>query len=135
MKRLILSMVALLSLSFVATPALVSAQGATPATNDAKGAVCEGLGQINGGGSACDPNAPQSTTVGDTIKTAISILSFVVGIVAVVMIIIGGFKYIVAGGDSSRTANAKDTILYAIIGLVVAALAQIIVQFVLEKLP
>ena len=57
----------------------------------------------------------------------------VVGVIAVIMIIIGGLRYITSGGDSNNTKGAKDTILYAIIGLVVVAMAQVIVKFVLNK--
>jgi hypothetical protein len=49
------------------------------------------------------------------------------------MIIIGGLKYITSSGDSNNITSAKNTILYAIIGLVVVALAQFIVKFVLGK--
>jgi len=57
----------------------------------------------------------------------------VVGIVSVIMIIYGGFKYISSGGDSGNVQSAKNTIIYAVIGLVVVAMAQFIVQFVLNK--
>ena len=67
------------------------------------------------------------------IASIINILSLVVGVVAVVMIIIGGFKYITSGGDSGNVTGAKNTILYAIIGLVIVALAQVIVRFVLSQ--
>ena len=56
-----------------------------------------------------------------------------VGIIAVIMIIVGGFRYIASGGKQESITAAKNTILYAIIGLVIVALAQIIVKFVLEK--
>ena len=59
--------------------------------------------------------------------------SAIVGIIAVVMIIVGGIKYITSGGDSGNVTAAKNTILYAVIGLVVVALAQIIVKFVLGR--
>jgi hypothetical protein len=49
------------------------------------------------------------------------------------MIIYGGFRYITSGGDSNGVTAAKNTILYAIIGLIIVALAQIIVNFVLNK--
>ena len=68
------------------------------------------------------------------IASIINILSLVVGVVAVVMIIIGGFKYITSGGDSGNVTGAKNTILYAVIGLVIVALAQIIVRFVLDRI-
>ncbi len=74
-----------------------------------------------------------ATNVSNIIKTVINFFSFIVGVVAVIMIIVGGFRYITSGGDSGNVSSAKNTIIYAIIGLVVVALAQIIVQFVLNK--
>jgi hypothetical protein len=83
-------------------------------------------------GGSCGTQ-PAETKVGEIIATIINILSIVVGVVAVIMIIIGGLKYITSSGDSANITSAKNTILYAIIGLVVVALAQIIVRFVLDK--
>ena len=67
------------------------------------------------------------------IKTVINFFSLIVGVVSVIMIIIGGLKYITSGGDSSNVTGAKNTILYAIIGLIIVALAQFIIRFVLTK--
>ncbi len=67
------------------------------------------------------------------ITTAVNILSLIVGIVAVIMIIIGGFRFITSGGDSGKVGSAKSAVVYAIVGLIVVALAQIIVRFVLGK--
>ena len=50
------------------------------------------------------------------------------------MIIIGGLRYITSNGDSGNVTNAKNTILYAIVGLVIVALAQLIVRFVVQRL-
>jgi hypothetical protein len=69
----------------------------------------------------------------DLITAIINILSVIVGIIAVIMIIFGGFRYITSGGDSGNVTSAKNTILYAIVGLVIVALAQFIVKFVLNK--
>jgi hypothetical protein len=63
----------------------------------------------------------------------VNIFSLLIGIVAVIMIIVGGFRYITSGGDSGRVGGAKNTLIYAIIGLVIVALAQIIVHFVLNQ--
>jgi hypothetical protein len=65
-------------------------------------------------------------------KTAVNVLSLIVGIVAVIMIIYGGLRYITSGGDSGSVGNAKNTLIYAIIGLIIVALAQLIVHFVLN---
>jgi len=67
------------------------------------------------------------------VKTVINLFSFVVGIVSVVMIIIGGLKYITSGGDAGNITSAKNTILYAIIGLIIVAFAQLVVRFVLGR--
>jgi hypothetical protein len=68
------------------------------------------------------------------VHTIVNLLSAIVGIVAVIMIIVGGFRYITSGGNDTSVTSAKNTILYAIIGLVVVALAQLIVRFTLSKL-
>lgn len=67
------------------------------------------------------------------IHNIINILSVVVGVVAVIMIIIGGLRYITSGGSDTSVTGAKNTILYAIIGLIIVALAQLLVRFVLSK--
>ena len=65
---------------------------------------------------------------------AIQIAAMVAGFGSVVMIVVGGFRYMTSGGDSNATKGAKDTIMYAVIGLVVAIFAQVIIVFVLSKL-
>ena len=69
----------------------------------------------------------------DLIKLAVNIFSLVVGVIAVIMIIVAGVKYVTSSGESSNVNSAKNTILYAIIGLVIVALAQVIVRFVVHK--
>lgn len=61
-------------------------------------------------------------------------LLFIIGAISVIMIIFGGFKYVTSGGDSSGVTSAKNTILYAVIGLVVALMAWAILDFVLTQL-
>ena len=56
---------------------------------------------------------------------------YIVGIVAVIMLVIGGIRYVISGGDSKKVTDAKNTVLYAIIGLVIAFLAYAIVNFVI----
>lgn len=69
--------------------------------------------------------------LGNTIKWIINLILYIVGVAAVIMIVIGGLRYVLSGGDQSSTKAAKDTILYAVIGLVVAIMAYAIVNFVL----
>ncbi len=71
---------------------------------------------------------------GGIITVGAQILAAITGIIAVFVIIIGGFKYVTSAGDGNSTKAAKDTILYAVIGLAVATVAQMLVTFVLSKL-
>ena len=68
-----------------------------------------------------------------TVNTIISVILGVVGFIAVVMIIIGGISYTTSAGDASKVKKAKDTILYGVVGLVIALLAFAIVNFVLTS--
>lgn len=61
-------------------------------------------------------------------------LIYLVGAIAVIMLIIGGFRYVLSAGNSSAVESAKNTILYAVIGIVVAALAFAAVKFVATQL-
>lgn len=65
-------------------------------------------------------------------KTAVNVMSLVVGVLAVLMIVYGGLRYVTSGGSSEGVGNAKNVIIYAIIGLIIVALAQAIVHFVLN---
>jgi hypothetical protein len=66
-------------------------------------------------------------------NTVTNVLLFVIGAISVLMIIIGGLRYVISGGDSSNVTAAKNTILYAVVGLVVALLAYAIINFVLTS--
>ena len=70
----------------------------------------------------------------DIFQTVANILLILIGAVAVIMLIIGGFRYVASGGDSSAIEGAKNTILYAIIGIVVAFLAYAAINFLTEQL-
>ena len=106
-----------------------------PATDDTIGTgACNGA-NLQFSNDACDGGKLNVGTskINGIIKTVINIFSIVVGVIAVIMIIVGGLKYIMSGGDSGNVTGAKNTILYAIIGLVVVAMAQFVVRFVLTK--
>ena len=123
-KKISLLLVSVLALGVMVSPGLALAAD-TNATD-----VCKGLALTGG---KCGPDDPSKPSVDSVIKLGINILSLVVGVASVVMIIIGGLKYVTSSGDSSSVTSAKNTILYAIVGLVIVALAQIIVKFVLNK--
>ena len=65
--------------------------------------------------------------------TVTNVLLFIVGAISVIMIIIGGMRYILSGGNSANVTAAKNTILYAIVGIVVAILGYAIVNFVITS--
>lgn len=94
-------------------------------------AVCNGASLTGAGGDCSATNG--STNINNVLAFVINLLSSIVGVVAVVMIIIAGFKFITAGGDASQVASAKSTVIYAVIGLAITALSQVLVHFVLNN--
>ena len=64
----------------------------------------------------------------------INMMIYVVGAVAVLMVVIGGLRYVLSGGDASQTKSAKDTILYSIVGVVIAIMSYAIVNFALVNI-
>lgn len=91
-------------------------------------------GQVAPPGSTCTPVDDNASGGVQQIATdVINLLSWVVGVISVIMIIVGGFRYITSGGASDKVTGAKNTIIYAVIGLIIVALAQFIVNFVLAK--
>jgi cytochrome bd-type quinol oxidase subunit 2 len=128
MRNTIVSLLSALTLLVVpvAVPALVSA--ASINDNLCTGATLSTTATTCGSSTSAGTNS-----INSIITNIVNIFSLVVGITAVVMIIFGGFRYITSGGDSNNVSSAKNTIIYAIIGLVIVALAQFIVQFVLNK--
>ena len=127
-KQLVLS---LLAVTLFAAPVLVPVS--VYAAADINGNLCAGASLQTNTCVATDEGAKANSKINNIITSVINIFSLIVGIVAVIMIIIGGLKYITSGGDSGNVTGAKNTILYAVIGLVVVALAQFIVKFVLGK--
>ena len=95
--------------------------------------VCGGAELSVANSTSCPGAAAAEKNINTLIANIVNVLSIIVGIVAVIMIILGGFKYITSGGDSGSISSAKTTIIYAIVGLVIVTLAQVIVRFVLTK--
>lgn len=128
MKKVVLSAIAavlmVLGLSGVATMspayALVCADGKTP---------------VNSLTECPEWNNSQLSQKGlmDTLQVVINVIVGVIGFVAVLMIIMGGISFATSQGDSSKVAKARNTILYGVVGLVVALLAFAIVNFVLTN--
>ncbi len=111
-----------LSLAGIVALSAVSPRIALAACNTAQGVQ---------GGIDCGPVSakPLQSSVKDVTNT----LLWIVGVASVIMLIVGGLRYVLSGGDPKNTQAAKDTILYAAIGIVVALLAYAIANFVLSQ--
>ena len=84
--------------------------------------------------NGCDNTGEGSAN--DLTNTIVGIINGIVGvlaIVAVIFVVVGGVNYMTSQGDPGKTKKAKDTILYATIGLIIAVLAFAIVNFVITK--
>ncbi len=112
------------------TPAIVSAAFAVLfVAVPAVGAV----GSIQDGANAARGTGQSANLFGSTgvFQTITNVLLFVLGAISVIMIIIGGLRYVVSGGNSANVTAAKNTILYAIVGVIIAILSYAIINFVL----
>ena len=119
----------------LAMPLAVSTAVSAQSTPSIQDNLCNSVNslQVDSTGNCASTTASGTSTVNNIITTVINLFSVVVGVIAVIMIIYAGLKYITSGGDSAKITSAKNTIVYAIIGLIVVALAQFIVKFVLNK--
>lgn len=110
--------------------ALVAVFVPTSGTVFAQNSAQDGVDAANPGG-----NVPTTLFGQDSIFTTIvNVLLFVIGAISVIMLIIGGIRYTISAGDSGNVTAAKNTIMYAIIGLVIAFLAFAIVNWVLGSI-
>jgi uncharacterized membrane protein len=124
MKRIRLFMAGLALLFGISALAPVAVLADTPQST-----VCQSLGSND----TCSTDPSGGASLGTIAKDAVNILSLIVGIAAVIMVIVGGFRYVTSGGDSNSVSGAKNTIIYAVVGLAIVAAAQFIVQFVVNK--
>ena len=125
---LFLSLSPLLLIGLISVPLFTT----TSSAQDIQENLCRGANIESENGTDCEAGVEiANEQISDLIATAIDLFSLVIGIIAVVMIMVGGVKYITSQGESGNVTAAKNTILYAIIGLVIVALAQLIVRFVL----
>lgn len=105
----------------------IGAMSLSPATNVSAINVFKACA-TNASTDVCKSSGDSAATM---IKTVIQIALTVLGMISVLMIIIGGVRYTLSTGDSTAVKNAKDTVLYSVIGLVVAIMSYAIVHFVI----
>lgn len=121
-KKSLMALAFVLGLGFVAVPQTVSAV-------DATGQVCNDP-TIASQSVIC---ASKDEKVDDFFKDLVNTLLYIIGALAVLMIIIGGLRYTMSGGSAEAVKSAKNIIMYAVIGLVVAFLAYAIINWVLVQ--
>jgi hypothetical protein len=121
--------------SLIAVPVLAPAVAyADFTTQDIKTNLCNGSNaDVNDTSGGCATADAGGNNIEALMVKIIQIFSVIVGFIAVIMIIVGGVKYITSGGDSGNISGAKNTIIYAIIGLIIVAVAQLVVHFVLKN--
>lgn len=90
-------------------------------------------GGIDGGAKAARGSDQPTDLFGDggIFKQITNILLFIVGVLSVIMLIVGGLRYVISGGKQQAVSDAKNTILYAIVGLIVSLLAYAVINFVI----
>lgn len=137
-KKIAISLQALV-LMFGFGGATLSAVALSAAPAYAGEATCTGDPAKDGlaGGARCSKSNSQTTNLfgaGGVFTVAANTLIFVVGAVSVIYLIIGGLRYVISNGDSKNVTAAKETILYAIVGVVVAVISYALVAFVVNAL-
>lgn len=88
---------------------------------------------VFGGCSGSSSQVCKDTSTGNSmIRDVVNLLLYALGVIAVIMIVIGGIRYATSDGDSAKLKSARDTILYSVVGLVIGLLAYTIVNFVIK---
>jgi hypothetical protein len=118
--------------STLLVPALAAVTVSTVTADNITSNLCTGSNSATGGTGDCTAGGATSSIEGIA-STVVTVFSIIVGIVAVIMVIYGGFRYITSGGSSERITGAKNSLIYAIVGLLIVALAQLIVHYVLSQ--
>jgi hypothetical protein len=126
MKRLVLSLSVIAALSGIfsfAAPALA----VDPLDNACKGAAANS--------AVCEEDKQETISgKGGVLYRVTQLISAIAGFAAVIAMIVGGFMYMLSNGDPAKAATAKNTIIYAAVGLVVIALSQSIISFVVNRI-
>lgn len=112
----------LLTLFFISSPLYAQVDVLAPS--------CEGVSPVP---PSCAEKDDNFLGEGSVLAGVARLFSVAVGIIAVIMVVIGGLRFITSSGDPAGVKAARDTLLYAAIGIVIAALAQLLVIFVLDK--
>lgn len=122
-----------LSLSGIGGLSMASASASSPVNSlhyvaDFKDNACKGLAQVDES-QGCGKGQAKVDSI---VSTLVNALSIIIGSIAVIFIIFAGFKYITSGGDAAQVTSAKNALIYALVGLFIAAIAQFLVHVVFK---
>lgn len=136
MKKLLAGAFSLVLLTVISIFGQANLSPAAVHAVDPNEAICSNLVDPSNPPAICTAGGATDPVTGKKglFPTLIELVIFLTAAISVVMIIIGGFRYIISGGDSNGIQGAKNTIIYALVGLVIAVFSQTIVSVVLSKL-
>lgn len=120
----------LIGISLLALTAAFFAVPATEVLAQGRNEVCQGVGAA-GGGAGC--TSTSGRTVESIVEVGLRIFQMIIGVIALVFVCIAGLKFITSQGNPQEIASAKGTLIYAAVGIVVVAMSEVIIQFVLNR--
>lgn len=133
-KKILIGLGAGIILFSIASPSLVYAEeSSTDSSDSSTQATGTGGGAVESAKSGLNALGGKSEDASSIVKKVIDFLLFLIGVIAVIMVIYGGIQYALSAGDPNKVSKAKNTIVYAVIGIVVAMLAFAIVNFVVDQ--
>jgi hypothetical protein len=118
----------------VAVLALAKVQFAGADSSNCPAGIATTGGATAGANCATPTGVPSTLSVGGLFGIVANVLIFGVGAISVIVLIIGGLRYVISAGNAAQVQGAKNTILYAIVGIVVAVAAYALVNFVFQQL-
>lgn len=127
-KRLIFSL--MLTLGLLTPVAISGSAAAANVFSGAKEEACAGV-RLESSSNDCKGGAQSVTNI---IGRVIDFISVVVGVICVIVIIISGLRYVTSNGDSNNITSARNTFIYALVGLILVAFAQLIVKLVIARI-
>ena len=132
--KILISMMTVMTCLGVSGLSTVQAAPLSFAALQGQSDACNGLNQL--GGTSCDKSGstPGQNAIAALVKTIVNIISFIAGMIAVILIVVSGIRFMTSGGDSQGAASARNMLIYAIVGLAIVALSQAIVHFVLNAI-
>ena len=126
------------TLATVSTLALLVFGLALPVATVSGGAVfaadCTGIDCADQGAGKAVTGGKNTSDLNTVIKTVVNIMLFIIGALAVIMIVVGGIRFTISNGNAEQIKSARNTITYAVAGLIVAILAYAIVNSVITQL-